>query len=143
MNTSYCNCGDPKKEHYPAFHFDDAFKSVALEKEKKVKEPENIASWAGFDELVRDFTSQGFMAKSEARRRFGEIIADARKEERSHTIADCIEIVEEFILDPDCGENPDYPADQCTPTCGQNFAAKEIKKRLKALTALRELGERK
>jgi polyhydroxyalkanoate synthesis regulator phasin len=37
-------------------------------------------SWEGFDELVRDFTSQGFMAKSEARRRFGEIIATARKE---------------------------------------------------------------
>jgi hypothetical protein len=27
----------------------------------------------------------------------------------------------------------EYAADQCTPTCGQNFAAKEIKKRLLAL----------
>jgi hypothetical protein len=52
---------------------------------------------------------------------------------REEIKADCIGIVGEFILDPDCGQNPEYAADQCTPTCGQNFAAKEIKKSLLAL----------
>ena len=37
-------------------------------------------SWEGFDALIRDITAQGFMAKSEARRRFNLIIEQALKE---------------------------------------------------------------
>ena len=56
----------------------------------------------GFDEMVRDFTSHGFMAKSEARRRFNTIIEQARKEAREETREEMIKKLKDHIgaLDP-------------------------------------------
>ena len=33
---------------------------------------------------------------------------------------DVVEEIKRLRKEADCGQNPDYPKDQCTPTCGAN-----------------------
>ena len=50
-------------------------------------------NWEGFDELVRDVTKVGFMAKSEARRRLKEIIDRELTHQNKRFNEECEKIV--------------------------------------------------
>lgn len=56
--------------------------------DKVLKRLDELRQEEQFDAMVRDFTEQGFMAKSEARRRFNDLITKAQKEIAEQIIED-------------------------------------------------------